>query len=104
MPTMKTKIWLSLAAIFAAGALAVNALWVHYYNVIDARHVQQIDELTDRYANRIAGLERTHKRAMGEMRNRVERKVDRVLEKLDKLPSKPIIIETRSELEEVKND
>lgn len=104
MPTMKTKIWLSLAAIFAAGALAVNALWVHYYNVIDARHVQQIDELTDRYANRIAGLERTHKRAMGEMRNRVERKVDRVLEKLDKLPSKPIIIETRRELEEVKND
>jgi len=104
MPTMKTKIWLSLAAIFAAGALAVNALWVHYYNAIDARHVQQIDELTDRYANRIAGLERTHKRAMGEMRNRVERKVDRVLEKLDKLPSTPIIIETKRELEEVKND
>jgi len=101
---MKTKIWLSLAAIFAAGALAVNALWVHYYNVIDARHVQQIDELTDRYANRIAGLERTHKRAMGEMRNRVERKVDRVLDKLDKLPSTPIIIETKRELEEVKND
>lgn len=104
MPTMKTKIWLSLAAIFAAGALAVNALWVHYYNVIDARHVQQIDELTDRYANRIAGLERTHKRAMGEMRNRVEKKVDRVLEKLDALPPTPIVIDARKEIERVKEN
>ena len=104
MPTMKTKIWLSLAAIFAAGALAVNAMWVHYYNVVDARHVDQVNSLTARYAARIEGLERTHKRAMGEMRNRVERKVDRVLEKLDKLPSTPIIIETKRELQEVKND
>lgn len=104
MPTMKTKIWLSLAAIFAAGALAVNALWVHYYNVIDARHVQQIDELTDRYANRIAGLERTHKRAMGEMRNRVEKKVDTILEKLDKFPPSPVIIDVRKAIEESKHE
>lgn len=104
MPNVKTKVWLSMAAIFAAGALAVNSIWVYSYNEIDRRHVQQIDELTDRYANRIEGLERTHKRAMGEMRNRVEKKVDKVLEKLDKLPVSPVIIDVRAAIEEAKNE
>lgn len=104
MPTIKTKVWLSLAAIFAAGALAVNAIWVYSYNEIDLRHVQQIDELTEHYSNRISFIERSHKRQMGEMRNRVEKKVDKILEKLDKFPPSPVIVDVRKAIEESKNE
>lgn len=104
MPTIRTKVWLSLAAIFAAGALAVNAIWVHSYNEIDRRHVAQVDDLTERYSMRIAGLERTHKRHMGEMRNRVEKKVDTILEKLDKFPPSPVVIDLRKAIEESKHE
>ena len=104
MTTIRTKVWFALAAIFAAGALAVNAVWVYSYNDIDRRHVAQIDDLTERHALRIAGLERTHKRQMGEMRNRVEKKVDAILEKLDKFPPSPVVIDLRKAIEESKNE
>lgn len=104
MTTIKTKVWLSLAAIFAAGALAVNAIWVYSYNEIDRRHVAQVDDLTDRYAARVESLERSHKRQMGKMRNRVEKKVDTILEKLDKFPPSPVIIDVRKAIEESKNE
>lgn len=104
MPTIQTKLWLSVAAVFAAGALAVNAVWVYSYNDIDRRHVAQIDALTSRYAARSESLERSHKRQLGEMRNRVEVKVDRVLEKLERMPTTPIVIEARQELESVRSD
>lgn len=104
MPGIKTKIWLSIAAIFTAGALAVNAVWVYSYNEIDRRHVAQIDELTSMYNERLEFQDRSHKRAMGELRNRVEKKVDQVLEKLDRLPPMPIVIDARKEIEKVKND
>lgn len=104
MKYMRNRVFLSIAVIFTFGALVVNAIWVHYYNKIDKRHVEQINELTYNHEKRVERMERSYKRQLGEMRNRVERKVDRVLEKLDKLPSTPIIIETRRELEEVKND
>lgn len=101
---VKAKVWLSIAAVFSAGALAVNAIWVYSYNEIDKRHVAQIDDLTTIYNERLALQNRSHKRAMGELRNRVEKKVDKVLEKLEKLPSTPIVIETRRELQGVKSD
>lgn len=104
MTTIQAKVWLSVAAVFAAGALAVNSVWVYSYNNIDRRHVAQIDELTDRYATRIEGMERSHKRQLGEMRNRVEKKVDKVLEKLERMPMSPIVIEARQELERVRSD
>ena len=104
MTTIRTKAWLSIAAIFAAGALAVNAIWVHSYNEIDMRHVVQIDDLTDRYAARIESLERSHKRQLGEMRNRVEKKVDTILEKLDKFPPIPVVIDLRKAIEESKHE
>lgn len=100
MDNMRNKIFLSVAAIFTFGALVVNAVWVHYYNKIDVRHVQQINE----FAERMEAQERSYKRQLGEMRNRVEKKVDRVLEKLEQLPPTPIVIDARKEIERVKND
>lgn len=102
--TDRSKIWLGLAAVFAAGALFGNAAWVYYYNEIDQRHVQQINDLTVRYSEKFEAQERSHKRAMGEMRNRVEKKVDKVLEKLDQMPPSPIIINAKREIESVKNE
>lgn len=104
MNDMKNKIFLSVAAIFTFGALVVNAIWVHYYNKIDIRHVEQVHALTTMHDERVAAMERSYKRQLGEMRNRVEKKVDKVLEKLDKLPPTPIVIDARNEIERVKND
>lgn len=104
MTTIQTKLWLSVAAVFAAGALAVNAVWVYSYNDIDRRHIAQIDALTDRYATRIENMERSHKRQLGEVRNRIETKVDKVLEKLERMPKTPAVIEARQELESVRSD
>ena len=98
------KVWAGLAAVFAAGALIGNAAWVHYYNQIDQRHVQQINDLTVRYSEKFEAQERSHKRAMGEMRNRVEKKVDGILDKLDQMPPTPIVINAKREIESVKNE
>ena len=98
------KVWMGLAVVFAAGALIGNAAWVHYYNQIDQRHVQQINDLTVRYSEKFEAQERSHKRAMGEMRNRVEKKVDSILDKLDKMPPTPIIISAKREIESVRNE
>ncbi len=104
MNDMKNKIFLSVAAIFTFGALVVNAIWVHYYNKIDIRHVEQVHALTTMHDERVAAMERSYKRQLGEMRNRVEKKVDKVLEKIDQLPPTPIVIDARNEIERVKND
>lgn len=104
MPTMKVKFWLSVAAVFASGALAVNAVWVHFYNVVDLRHVNQINELVTLYDSRMETLERSHKRELGKMRNRVEKKIDRVLSLMETLPPTPTIQRTREELEKVKDE
>lgn len=104
MDNMKNRIFLSIAAVFTFGALVVNAIWVHYYNKIDMRHVEQIDQLSKMHQDRMEAQERSYKRQLGEMRNRVEKKVDRVLEKLDSLPPTPIVIDARQEIEKVKND
>lgn len=104
MDNIRNRIFLSIAVIFTFGALVVNAIWVHYYNKIDLRHVEQINHLTEMHEDRVASMERSYKRQLGEMRNRVERKVDRVLEKLDELPPNPIVIDARKEIEQVKND
>ena len=98
------KVWMGLAVVFAAGALIGNAAWVHYYNQIDQRHVQQINDLTVRYSEKFEAQERSHKRAMGEMRNRVEKKVDSILDKLDQMPPTPIVINAKREIESVKNE
>lgn len=104
MTTIQTKLWLSVAAVFAAGALAVNAVWVYSYNDIDRRHIAQIDALADRYATRIENLERAHERQLGEVRNRIEVKVDKVIKKLDRMPMTIDVIEARQELESVRCD
>ena len=101
--TIQSKLWLSVAAVFAAGALAVNAVWVYSYDNIDRRHIAQIDALADRYATRIENMERSHKRQLSEMRNRVEVKVDKVLEKLERAPATPAVVEARQELESVRD-
>ena len=98
------KIWLGLAAVFAAGALFGNAAWVYYYNVIDQRHVLQVNQTIAFYEDKLQKKETSHKRAMGEMRNRVEKKVDSVIEKLDKMPLTPIVIDARREIESVINE
>lgn len=100
---IQTKLWLSVAAVFAAGALAVNAVWVYSYNDIDRRHVAQIDALTSRYVTGIESLEQTHKRQLDGVRNSIEIKVDRVLEKLDRAPATRAVIEARQELESVRD-
>lgn len=104
MNDLKNKIFLSVAAIFTFGALVVNAIWVHYYNKIDIRHVEQVRSLTTMHDERVAAMERSYKRQLGEMRNRVEKKVDKVLEKLEQLPPTPIVIDARNEIKQVKND
>ena len=104
MKYMRNRVFLSIAVIFTFGALVVNALWVHYYNKIDKRHVEQINELTYNHEKRVERMERSYKRQLGEMRNRVEKKVDRVLEKLDALPPTPIVIDARKEIEKVRHD
>lgn len=115
MEKTERKLWLSVAAVFAAGALAVNAIWVYVYYEMDRGHGASIEDIVRVHDSRIARiksdheervtkLESSHKRQMGAMRNRVEVKIDRVLDKLDKLPSTPIIIETRRELEGMIND
>lgn len=103
MATIQTKLWLSVAAVFAAGALAVNTVWVYSNNHIDRRHVEQIDALTDRYAARIERMELTHKLQLDEVRNGVEVKIDRVLEKLERAPATPAVVEARQELESVRD-
>lgn len=102
--TERGKIWLSVAAVFAAGAFLVNAIWVYSYNEVDRRHVAQINETVAFYEDKLKRKESSHKRAMGEMRNRVEKKVDLIIEKLDKMPPSPIIINARREIESVKNE
>jgi len=104
MKYMRNRVFLSIAVIFTFGALVVNAIWVHYYNKIDKRHVEQINELTYNHEKRVERMERSYKRQLGEMRNRVEKKVDRVLEKLDALPPTPIVIDARKEIEKVRHD
>jgi len=104
MKYMRNRVFLSIAVIFTFGALVVNAIWVHYYNKIDRRHVEQINELTYNHEKRVERMERSYKRQLGEMRNRVEKKVDRVLEKLDALPPTPIVIDARKEIEKVRHD
>lgn len=104
MDNIRNRIFLSIAVIFTFGALVVNAIWVHYYNKMDIRHVEQINHLTAMYESRMEAQERSYKRQLGEMRNRVEKKVDRVLEKLDALPPTPIVLDARKEIERVKND
>lgn len=103
MDNIRNRIFLSVAAIFTFGALVVNAIWVHYYNKIDIRHVEQVEYLTRLHNDRMQAQESSYKRQLGEMRNRVEKKVDLVLEKLDTLPPTPIIIDARKEIEQVKN-
>lgn len=104
MKYMRNRVFLSIAVIFTFGALVVNAIWVHYYNKIDKRHVDQINELTYSHQRRVERLERSYKVQLGQMRNRVEKKVDRVLEKLDALPPTPIVIDARKEIERVKEN
>lgn len=99
----RRKILLSIFAVFSAGAIIVNAIWVYSYNTIDARHVQQINETIELYDNRITKIHASHRREMGAMRNRVEKKVDAVLEKLEKMPPSPIVIDARREIESVRN-
>lgn len=118
----KRKVWLSLMVIFTFGALTVNAVWVYYYNKIDQRHVAQIDEISKMHDDRIEKqalsyevqiaemrdqaqrMERSHKYQMGEMRNRLEKKVDQVLNKLDKMPPHPVVIDVKREIEKVRSD
>lgn len=100
----KGKVWICLLVIFTFGALTVNAIWVYYYNKIDLRHVKQIDELTAAYESRFQSQERSYKYQLGEMRNRVEKKLDVVLQKLEKAPQVPVVIDARREIERVKND
>lgn len=96
----KRKVWLSLMVIFTFGALTVNAVWVYYYNKIDQRHVAQIDE----FAQRMEAQDRSYKYQLGQMRNRVEKKVDQVLSKLDKMPPHPVVIDVKREIEKVRSD
>ena len=109
------KVWMGLAVVFAAGALIGNAAWVHYYNQIDQRHINHInetivfyeDKLSETiatYEDKVKRNEDSYKRSLGEMRNRVEKKVDNILDKLDKIPQSPIIISAKREIESVKNE
>lgn len=110
---MKAKAWLAVTLVFSAGALAVNAAWVHYYNVIDQRHVESYDEIVRTYDRRIvairsqydarlAELEILHRRQVESLRVQIEHKVDRVLAKLDAMPLTPGVLEARQEVERVK--
>lgn len=85
--------WLSILAIFVFGAMTSNAGWLYYTNVKDSR-----------FEARVGQIERGHKYQMGQQRTKIEKKIDDILDKLNKAPSTPIIIDAREALKEAKSE
>lgn len=88
----RRKFWLAIAAVFVFGAFTSNFAWLVYSNYKDAR-----------YIDRITKVENSYKYQLGQQRTKIEVKIDSVLDKLDRLPPNPVIIDARSALEEAKN-
>lgn len=89
----RNKFWVSILAIFVFGALTSNAAWLYYTNVKDAR-----------FEARIERVESSYKYQLGQQRAKIESKIDRILDRLDRFPQSPIILDVRTAIEEAKNE
>lgn len=89
----RNKFWIAILTIFTFGALTSNAAWLYYTNVKDVR-----------FEKRVTQIEGSYKYQMGQQRTMIEKKIDAVLNRLDKMPQTPVVIDVKRVIEEAKHE